>query len=79
MFSVFTSTLPPSTYTVHTVREEYAARLIQVQWRRFALRREKIIQMFTGGRKRVLKVKEVYTNLVSLILKLLAIYLYDEC
>jgi len=67
MFSVFTtSTLPPSTYTVHTVREEYAARLIQVQWRRFALRREKIIQMFMGGRQRVLKVKEVYTNLVSL-------------
>ena len=42
-------------HTVHTVKKEYAAHLIQIQWRMFTLKRRKIIERFTGNRH-VLKV-----------------------
>ena len=43
-------------HTVHTVKKEYAAQLIQVQWRTFTLKRRKTIERFTGSGRRVLKV-----------------------
>ena len=43
-------------HTVHTVKKEYAAHLIQIQWRVFTLKRRKMIERFTGSERRVLKV-----------------------
>ena len=43
-------------HTVHNVKKEYAAHLIQIQWRVFTLKRRKMIERFTGSGRRVLKV-----------------------
>ena len=57
-------------HTVHTVKKEYAAQLIQVQWRRFTLKRRKTIERFTGSGRRVLKVSILKGELPNTLLSI---------
>ena len=56
LHAVMETVLLVYSHAVHTVKEEYAVHLIQIQWRMFTLKRRKIIERFTGNRRRVLKV-----------------------